>query len=691
MISQRTYVVVGAKGGAGATTLALDLADRIPATGGRVLVDADLTGRRSHAVWFDVAKPLDDQRTAGSPGMTNAHGKKLIEFTRCYEDGFAIDPSAVESARALLPVDSMVVVDAPQPFASAVRPFVERAIRIIVVTEPTLFGVAAARSLLLALRRFGISPDRTLVVLNNARATLDFKRAEVEDALDHRVAAELPSRRDRYWNRALDVLARALPTDAPAPIAALKPSASAPVGDRRSVARSSSPTQSLAAPTTKTLSESSPELERLKTELHEKIMSRVDFSVAARAHSDSQKLADLRQQVEAMAETLIAEQSGIASAEEAARIRRQIVDEAVGLGPLESLLEDPDITEIMVNGYQNVYIERRGRIERTAKRFANDRQVRLVIERIIAPLGRRIDEASPMVDARLPDGSRVNAIIEPLTIDGPMLTIRRFGTKRLQMADLVALGSLSEPFAQFLRAAVEARLNVVVSGGTGSGKTTLLNAVSSFIPRAERIVTIEDAAELLLDQPHVVRLESRPANIEGTGAVPIRELVRNALRMRPDRVIIGECRGAEALDMLQAMNTGHDGSLTTVHANSARDAISRVETMVLMSGFDLPIRAIREQFSSAVDVIVQVARLRDGTRRVVSLSEVIGMEGDIVTMQELAAFRQRGVDTKGVVIGAFEATGVQPSCVQRFSEMGIDFDVTSLGAPRTPEVVWAMR
>ncbi len=420
-------------------------------------------------------------------------------------------------------------------------------------------------------------------------------------------------------------------------------------------------------------------------------MSRVDFNVAARAHSDEQKLADLREQVDTIAAALIAERSGISSAEEAARIRREIVDEAVGLGPLESLLEDPDITEIMVNGYQNVYIERRGRIERTAKRFANDRQVRLVIERIIAPLGRRIDESSPMVDARLPDGSRVNAIIEPLAVDGPMLTIRRFGTRRLNMADLVALGALNEPCAEFLRAAVEARLNVVVSGGTGSGKTTLLNAVSTYIPRAERIVTIEDAAELLLDQPHVVRLESRPANIEGAGAVGIRDLVRNALRMRPDRVIVGECRGSEALDMLQAMNTGHDGSLTTVHANSARDAIARVETMVLMSGFDLPVRAIREQFSSAVDLIIQVARLRDGTRRVVSLSEVIGMEGDIVTMQELAAFRQRGVDTKGLVIGAFETTGVQPACLQRFGEMGIDFDAASLGAPRAAEAIWAIR
>jgi pilus assembly protein CpaF len=430
--------------------------------------------------------------------------------------------------------------------------------------------------------------------------------------------------------------------------------------------------------------------ERLKTELHAAMLTKIDFLAAARAHTDAQKLADLRQQVDAIADEFLASRKDITSAEHASRIRHEVIEEALGLGPLESLLHEPDITEIMVNGYANIFVERRGRIERTDKQFVDDRQVRLVIERIIAPLGRRLDEASPMVDARLPDGSRVNAIVAPLAIDGPTLTIRRFGTKRFGVDDLIKSNSITPPVMDFLRAAVEARLNILVSGGTGSGKTTLLNALSSFIPKADRIVTIEDAAELKLEQPHVVRLESRPPNIEGKGQITIRDLVRNSLRMRPDRIVVGECRGGEALDMLQAMNTGHDGSLTTVHANTARDALSRVETMVLMAGFDLPVRAIREQVAGAVDLIVQVSRLRDGSRRVIGVSEIVGMEGDVVTMQELVRFNQRGVDAQGKVLGEFEPCGVQPVCLTRFEELGVAYDpVTFQVAPiRRAEAAW---
>ena len=295
-----------------------------------------------------------------------------------------------------------------------------------------------------------------------------------------------------------------------------------------------------------------------------------------------------------------------------------------------------------------------------------------------------------MVDGRLPDGSRVNAIISPLAIDGPTLTIRRFGTRRFGVDDLLSVGAISPPVLDFLRAAVEARLNIIVSGGTGAGKTTLLNALSSFIPKRDRIVTIEDAAELKLAQPHVVRLESRPANLEGKGDVSIRDLVRNALRMRPDRIVVGECRGGEALDMLQAMNTGHDGSLTTVHANSARDALARIETMVLMAGFELPVRAIREQVSGAVDLVVQVARLRDGSRRVTGVSEIVGMEGDVVTMQELVRYKQRGVDAQGVVLGEFEPCGVQPNCLTRFEELGVTYDPVSfhLSPQKRAEAAW---
>jgi pilus assembly protein CpaF len=339
----------------------------------------------------------------------------------------------------------------------------------------------------------------------------------------------------------------------------------------------------------------------------------------------------------------------------------------------------------MVNGFENVYVERDGKLDKTAKRFSNNGQLRLVIERMIAPIGRRIDESSPLVDARLADGSRVNAVIEPLAIDGPTLTIRRFGNRRLNISDLVRLGALSPNVVEFLRAIVEARLNIVISGGTGSGKTTFLNILSGYIPFGDRIVTIEDAAELRLDQGHVVRLEARPANIQGKGEVSIRDLMKNALRMRPDRIIVGECRSGEALDMLQAMNTGHDGSLTTVHANTARDAISRIETMVLMAGFELPIKAIREQVSSAIDIIVQISRMRDGTRKIVGISEVVGMEGEIITMQEIVRFQQNGLDKQGKVVGSFEFTGVQPYCLKRFEELGISFDVRSLKENRAPE------
>jgi pilus assembly protein CpaF len=351
-------------------------------------------------------------------------------------------------------------------------------------------------------------------------------------------------------------------------------------------------------------------------------------------------------------------------------------------------MRDPAVTEIMVNGPKTVYIERAGKIERTGKRFASEQALRLVIERIIAPLGRRLDESVPMVDARLPDGSRVNAIIEPLAIDGASVTIRRFGTRRLTAQDLIEKGSATEEMLDFLRACIEARLNIVISGGTGSGKTTFLNILSSYIPERERIVTIEDAAELCLNQPHIVRLESRPANLEGRGEIRIRDLVRNSLRMRPDRIVVGECRGGEALDMLQAMNTGHDGSLTTAHANTPRDALSRLETMVMMAGFDLPVRAIREQIASAVDLIIQTARMRDGSRKIISISEIVGMEGEVVTMQEIVRYAQQGVDLENKVTGEFQYTGVQPQCLSRFDEYGITYDVRKLSTLASAGSLW---
>lgn len=357
-------------------------------------------------------------------------------------------------------------------------------------------------------------------------------------------------------------------------------------------------------------------------------------------------------------------------------LHKIVLDEAVGLGPLEDLLADESVTEIMVNRHDDIYVERSGRLERTQINFSSDATVMATIERIISPLGRRIDESSPMVDARLKDGSRVNAIIPPLALKGPCLTIRKFSQHKLTTDDLIRYGSINEPMVTFLRTAVEQRLNVVVSGGTGSGKTTLLNILSNFIPVEERVVTVEDAAELKLVQPHVVSLESRPANMEGKGQVTIRDLVRNCLRMRPDRIVVGECRGGEALDMLQAMNTGHDGSLTTGHANSPRDMLRRLEVMVLMAGMDLPVQAIREQISSAVNIIVQQTRFGDGSRRITSITEITGMEQGTILLNEIFCFRQQGFDQNGRVKGRYLATGQVPEFYEELRSRGIPVDMS---------------
>jgi pilus assembly protein CpaF len=353
------------------------------------------------------------------------------------------------------------------------------------------------------------------------------------------------------------------------------------------------------------------------------------------------------------------------------RIVTEIVDEAIGFGPIHPLLNDETVSEVMVNGPNQVYVERKGKLELTDVVFRNNEHVLHIIEKIVAPIGRRIDESSPMVDARLPDGSRVNAIIPPISLVGPSITIRKFAKDPLTIDNLLSFGTMSLEMAAFLEAAVKSRLNMVVSGGTGSGKTTTLNVLSSFIPNDERIITIEDAAELQLRQEHVVSLETRPANIEGKGAVTIRELVKNSLRMRPERIVVGEVRSGEALDMLQAMNTGHDGSLTTGHANTPRDMLARLETMVLMAGMDLPVRAIREQISSAVDLIVQQSRLRDGSRRVTHITEVQGMEGDIIVMQDLFVFEQAGMDEDGKIIGTFRSTGIRPKFMHNLEAAGI--------------------
>lgn len=422
----------------------------------------------------------------------------------------------------------------------------------------------------------------------------------------------------------------------------------------------------------------------LKLLIHKRLLEVLDLKkldMELKNHEDKPRV--LRERTErAIVQVLDQEGSHITSREERARIVKEVLDEALGLGPLEDLINDPTVTEVMVNGKDNVFVERSGKLTLSEITFTDDTQLLAVIERIVAPLGRRIDEKSPMVDARLKDGSRVNAIIPPLAIDGAAVTIRKFSKTPLTYKDLVRFGSMTDEVADFLRACIESHLNCLISGGTGSGKTTLLNVLSNFIPEGERIITVEDSAELQLNQPHVVRLETRPPNIEGQGEVSIRDLVKNTLRMRPDRIVVGECRGAEALDMLQAMNTGHDGSLTTIHSNSPRDCLARLETLVMFAGLDLPSKAIREQIAGAINIIVQQSRLSDGSRKITAISEVTGMEGQVITLQDIFLYKQTGVDEKGKVIGKFVSTGFIPKFVETLESRGIKIPK---GLFRTPE------
>ncbi|RSK34231.1 CpaF family protein [Rhodovulum iodosum] len=405
----------------------------------------------------------------------------------------------------------------------------------------------------------------------------------------------------------------------------------------------------------------------LKNRLHEALLDRLNLSVIEKVEKS-----ELRRQIGSLVADILKEDGILMRADATARVVDELIDEVLGLGPLEPLLADPTVNDILVNSHKTVFVERFGVLERTPVRFRDERHLLRIIDKIVSRIGRRVDESQPWVDARLEDGSRVNAIIRPCSIDGPSLSIRKFSRNPLTLERLIEQGSLTPMTAELLQGLVEARLNVLISGGTGSGKTTMLNAMSSFIDPRQRIVTIEDAAELQLQQEHVVRLETRPPSTEGTGAVSQRDLVRNALRMRPDRIIVGEVRGAEAFDMLQAMNTGHDGSMTTIHANSARDAMGRLEQMVTMMGADLPARTIRATIASGIHVVLQLARLSDGKRKVVSLSEITGMEGDVITMQDIVVFKRRGKSEAGEVLGDFVTTGIRPKFIEDLQAAGVD-------------------
>jgi pilus assembly protein CpaF len=408
------------------------------------------------------------------------------------------------------------------------------------------------------------------------------------------------------------------------------------------------------------------EFENIKRRIHQRLVDKIDLSRVGDLKGES-----FRREIRLVVEHLCDSENSYLNRSERDRVVEEVLDETLGLGPLEFLLKDPSISDILINGPKNIYVERRGKLEKTETEFRDNPHLMQIIDRIVSRVGRRVDETCPMVDARLEDGSRVNAIIPPLALDGAAVSIRRFGSTPLKLEGLLNFKAFTPEMVMLLEGCIKARLNVIISGGTGSGKTTLLNTLSSFIQNDQRVITIEDAAELQLQQEHVVRLETRPANIEGTGAVTATDLVRNALRMRPERIIIGECRGPETLDMLQAMNTGHDGSMTTVHSNSPRDAIARLETLVMMAGFELPVKAIRQQISGAVDLIIQANRLQGGPRRVLNITEVQGLEQDTVVLQDIYRFVQEGVDEQGKAYGYFEATGVRPSFMNRLEAAGV--------------------
>jgi pilus assembly protein CpaF len=678
------FAFIGAKGGTGTSTLCVELAKAMRDDTNVVLVDADLSGRRSDAILLDGVRYLDTDRAQHGKHIAQARiqGITVCEMVDSYESAFTTDVPVVEGFAASLTSPGVVLVDIPLPFSATVRPFIVRATRFVVVTEPTLLGVTAARTMANQLRRFGVPPARIAIVLVARSGNGTATRVEIERSVGAPVLAEIPNLNDRGFARALAQLQKELRMIPPEPtLEGLLASDAGKIRDRRVRDRDGQSEAPIVGGNgmSAALFKRAPAVEmtpreELKSQIHDALAKTLDLVDASKAQGDSAKLAELRLRISQIAQDILTQSPIADSAESIAVLKQEIINEALGLGPIEEFMHDPDISEIMVNGYNEIYIESGGIIQKTVKHFANEASLRLVIERIIAPLGRRVDESAPMVDARLSDGSRVNAIIEPVSLNGATLTIRRFGNRRLTAEDLLQKGSITPEVLDFLRACVEARLNMVISGGTGSGKTTFLNILSSYLPPRERIITIEDAAELRLNQPHVIRLESRPPNLEGQGQITIRDLVRNSLRMRPDRIVVGEARGAEALDMLQAMNTGHDGSLTTIHANSARDALSRIETMVLMAGFDLPVRAIREQVTSAINLVVQTSRMRDGSRKVTAVSEIVGMEGDTVTMQDIVRFHQHGLDEQNRVVGEYQYTGVQPVALARFEEYGVKYD-----------------
>ncbi len=704
----KRVVIFSTKGGAGKTLIASNLAVGLGAEGKNtclVDLDAHIVGDMAHMLNLNPQKSIADLMNFLQKSAQEAKKDDFVVKTNLYNVDFLpgilrpqqaanLYPEKIRDVFTFLDKDyDYIVVDAGESFNNVFLSTINQANLMLLVVTPDVLSVYQAKWMLDTLQVLQFPLSMIKIVLNRAESSSSISWQEIRSNLPLDIIEKIPSD-GRAVNQAIN---QGVPVVIDSPrskasqsilrLARTLSTAKDLFVERKNLEEITLKEAVLEKPEQfweeQKLSEAVVELDSeekdavltLKRRIHGRLIDGLNIKrLSLNVFSDHKKTKELRDKAEALVANLLVEEAGsfIPSQETRKKLIKEILDEALGLGPLEDLLADPDITDIMVNNKDEIFIERHGKIELTKKKFISNEQVRTIIERIIAPIGRRIDESVPMVDARLADGSRVNAIIPPLSLTGPTLTIRKFRKERFKTSDLIKFGSLSEAMADFIKACVLCRKNMIVSGGTGSGKTTVLNALSEYIPNDERIITLEDAAELKLNQEHWVRLESRSANIEGKGAIAIRDLFRNTLRMRPDRIIVGECRGTESLDMLQAMNTGHDGSMTTIHANSTYDVLSRLDSMILMSGVELPVRAIREMIASAVDIIVHTARLSDGSRKIMAVSEISGMKDELhITLNDIFIFKQTGVDSQGKVQGYFTATGYKPTFLDEIRVRGI--------------------
>lgn len=709
--------VVGGKGGVGKSVFAANLsfALSIETRSQVLLVDLDskscgdqniITGLKPIKTVRELSQFTGTINTQTLPNLVAKHssGPNYLAAVRTPDESLSIEPDMFSRLLdSLARSYNYIVLDLGSELTPVQMKAIERSTIVLAVTTPEILAINQTYKLLNSLMAATLPSDMLQIVLNKATSS-GLSAQIVMQTLRKQILAAIP----QDDNAAAQALQKSTPfilqqgnTALNGPYHDLVRKLTGGILTKlQSNIKAVQLTPNTAA-RTQTLSADGQQERNvkandprviLKMRIHMELIKAMDLKKGLTdTQGDPAKEAALKQKTQQVISQLVDREQPSMNRSERAQIVKEIFDEALGLGPLEDLLRDDTVTEIMVNGKDNIFVEKEGRVARSLVTFTSNLQLRNVIERIVTPLGRRIDEKTPYVDARLKDGSRVHAIIEPLSIDGPTLTIRKFAKKPITAKNYAEWGTMTQSMLDFLKICVENGLNIIVSGGTGSGKTTLLNVLSSFIPATERIITVEDAAELQLKQMHVVRLETRPANMEGTGAVTIRDLVRNTLRMRPDRIVVGECRGGEALDMLSAMNTGHDGSMTTVHSNSPREAVARLETLCMMAGMDLPAKAIREQVAGAVDLIIQISRLSDGSRRINSITEVVGMQGESVTLQEIFRFKEEGFDKNRKIVGHFQAMGLIPTFIEEFERRGIKIPRTLFsngntnpGQPTTP-------